>query len=121
MSGKKFVASEYDIWLGQTIAVTRMRFGMSQKDLAKKVGVAFQQIHKYETGGNRMTPERLKRIADAFGMTVGQLVDNGVTGRYPHDRAALTLLELFYSKIRTPAKRKMLCQLTQCIAESDSL
>lgn len=51
--------------------------GMTQKDLAKKVGVTFQQIQKYESAGNRISADTLKRIADAFELSIGQLVDGG--------------------------------------------
>ena len=121
MSGRKFKPSEYDIWLGQTIAITRQRFGMSQKDVAKKVGITFQQIQKYETADNRLSVGVLKKIADAFEMGIGELTGDGITGKYPHDKYVLQLINLIYSRIKTPQKRKMLLLLAQSIANADTL
>jgi len=40
--------------------------GMTQQQLAGKVGIKFQQIQKYEKGANRIPASRLKRIADVL-------------------------------------------------------
>jgi len=45
--------------------------GMTQQQLAQKVGIKFQQIQKYETGMNRISASRLWDIADALGVSVG--------------------------------------------------
>lgn len=81
--------------------------GMTQKDLAKKVGVTFQQIQKYESAGNRISADTLKRIADAFGLSIGQLVD-GVRQPYVQDTLAGDLIKLMYSKMDTKQRQVIL-------------
>jgi len=52
-----------DVMLGAKIRIFRSYRGMSQTDLARKIGVAFQQVQKYEKGTNRIVASRLSRIA----------------------------------------------------------
>jgi transcriptional regulator with XRE-family HTH domain len=44
--------------------------GMTQQQLAEKVGIKFQQIQKYETGMNRVSASRLWDISDALSVPV---------------------------------------------------
>ncbi len=46
----------------------------SQKELAAKVGVRFQQLNKYESGLNLPPAEMLIKLADALGTTVDYLL-----------------------------------------------
>jgi transcriptional regulator with XRE-family HTH domain len=53
--------------IGRRVRVQRLAKGMSQTEL----GVTFQQIQKYECGGNRIGSGRLQRIAEVLDMPVG--------------------------------------------------
>jgi transcriptional regulator with XRE-family HTH domain len=44
--------------------------GMTQQQLAEKVGIKFQQIQKYETGMNRVSASRLWDIAESLSVPV---------------------------------------------------
>src|SRR5689334_3817554 len=44
----------------------RLRLGLTQQALARMIGVAFQQAHKYEHGLSRISAGRLYRIAAAL-------------------------------------------------------
>ena len=39
-----------DVMVGTKIRIFRIHRGLSQSDLAEKIGVAFQQVPKYESG-----------------------------------------------------------------------
>ncbi len=106
MSGKKFIASDFDFRLGKVIALTRNRFGWSQKKLAMRLGVTFQQVQKYESGGNRVSAERLNAIAECFDMTVGQMID-GTTNTYLHTPDILKVIEMMY-KMDGPGRKFIL-------------
>jgi transcriptional regulator with XRE-family HTH domain len=54
-----------DVMVGARIRIFRTDRGLSQSDLAEKIGVAFQQVQKYESGANRVGASRLSRIAAA--------------------------------------------------------
>jgi transcriptional regulator with XRE-family HTH domain len=58
-----------DIQIGQRIRAQRLNSGMSQTDLADRLGVTFQQVQKYEKGVNRVGAGRLEQIAEAIGVT----------------------------------------------------
>jgi len=62
-------ATEFDEIAGGFIRDERKKLLVTQKDLAAKVGVTYQQIQKYETGSNRLTLERFVRICEALGLT----------------------------------------------------
>jgi transcriptional regulator with XRE-family HTH domain len=42
-----------DVTVGARIRIFRTDRGLSRSDLAEKIGVAFQQGQKYESGANR--------------------------------------------------------------------
>ena len=44
-----------DLHVGQRVRQRRWLLGMTQQQLAEKVGIKFQQIQKYETGANRIS------------------------------------------------------------------
>ena len=56
----------WDVQAGNTLRRLRLERGMSQTAVAKKVGVAFQQIQKYEIGSNRMAVSRLCQLGKAL-------------------------------------------------------
>lgn len=66
MSGKPFTPSSVDEHIGQRVQLRRVMMGLSQKDLAKKCGVTFQQIQKYECAGNRIAASRLYELSTAL-------------------------------------------------------
>ncbi|MFA4995362.1 MAG: helix-turn-helix transcriptional regulator [Bdellovibrionales bacterium] len=50
--------------------------GLSQKQLAKFVGVTFQQIQKYESGANRMGSSRLYQISQVLSVPVAYFFED---------------------------------------------
>jgi transcriptional regulator with XRE-family HTH domain len=49
---------EIDIRVGSRIRLRRKMLGMSQTELARQIGVTFQQVQKYEKGANRIGTSR---------------------------------------------------------------
>ena len=60
-----------DVHVGREIRSRRKRLRLSQTELGAKVGVAFQQMQKYENGSNRVSASRLAAIAKALNCPVG--------------------------------------------------
>ena len=52
-----------DLHIGQRLRLHRKMMGMSQADLARRVGITFQQIQKYENGKNSISARRLYEFA----------------------------------------------------------
>ncbi|CCG09720.1 helix-turn-helix domain-containing protein [Pararhodospirillum photometricum] len=73
-----------DTHVGQKIRQRRIALNMDQESLARRVGVSFQQIQKYERGTNRVSASRLFDIARALGVEVGFFfrdLENGDPGK----------------------------------------
>ncbi len=49
--------------LGARIKCWRKRRSLSQRQLAQRLGISFQQVHKYESAADRITAARLLQIA----------------------------------------------------------
>jgi len=64
-----------DLAVGRNVRIYRLQRGISQSDLADRVGVTFQQIQKYESGTNRISAARLTQIAQVFGVELPALFD----------------------------------------------
>jgi transcriptional regulator with XRE-family HTH domain len=74
----------------------RVELGISQHQLADRVGLAFQQIQKYEVGRNRVSAGRLHEIGHALNVPGWYFFEGLVdaeTGSSPaNDRASLSRL-----------------------------
>lgn len=60
--------------IGQLIKTARKNAGMTQTDLAKKLGIPYQSIGQWENGLRYPKPKTLQRIADALGIHVMELI-----------------------------------------------
>jgi transcriptional regulator with XRE-family HTH domain len=60
--------------IGVRIRARRHQLGLTQSELAAKLGVSFQQVQKYERGANRVAASTLAAAAAALGVSVGWLV-----------------------------------------------
>jgi transcriptional regulator with XRE-family HTH domain len=113
-----------DVMVGAKIRIFRTHCGMSQSDLAEKIGVAFQQVQKYEKGTNRVGASRLSRIAAVLGVSIGELFE--ASGEKPADskspfrllagRDALRVLTAF-SRMTDPRVRRAIAQLVETVAD----
>jgi transcriptional regulator with XRE-family HTH domain len=59
-----------DELLGRRLRLRRRIMGLTQNELAAKVGVRFQQIQKYESGANRISAARLWGFSQALEVPV---------------------------------------------------
>lgn len=63
-------AVDADRFVAARIRQRRRELSMNQRDFAKALGVSLQQVHKYETGTNRVSAGRLYVMADTLGVSV---------------------------------------------------
>ena len=59
-------SDELDLVIGKRIRERRTLLGINQGELAKLIGISFQQLQKYETGENRISAARLFRLSNAL-------------------------------------------------------
>lgn len=83
-----------DIHVGKRIRMRRLFLGMNQEKLANQLGLAFQQVQKYENGANRVSASRLAAIAEILGAPISFFfADLGDTSRTPEERETRERLE----------------------------
>lgn len=110
-------AAGFDRLLGANIRRERILRGLSQQDLARALGVSYQQAHKYETGANRISASRLQAIAQCLGMPLDALlpIESTTTPAPEFDRLALDVARNF-ACIDDPAQREAVSQLVRSLA-----
>ena len=64
-----------DVTIGRNVRIWRMAKGLSQAQLASRLGLTFQQVQKYETGGNRVPTGRLVKLAAIIGVPISALFE----------------------------------------------
>jgi transcriptional regulator with XRE-family HTH domain len=79
-----------DVAVGRNVRVWRMARSMTQEQLAGRVGVTFQQLQKYEIGGNRIPTGRLVKLAGILDVPISALFE-GTNGAEP-PRSLLALI-----------------------------
>ena len=107
-----------DVHVGKRVRHRRWMVGMTQQQLAGKVGIKFQQIQKYETGMNRISASRLWDIADALSVPVSfffegidEKIDaeasgqSAVPGDILGDKEALELVRSYYAMPENQRRR----------------
>lgn len=111
--------------IGAKIRKRRKELGLSQEQLAEKVGVSYQQVQRYENGGSTLNVENVQRIAHALGVTVIAFLETGDSQVVPDSaapRAAFfwssdekVLLRLF-RQLLTPTDKKLVINLIRRFA-----
>jgi AbrB family looped-hinge helix DNA binding protein len=61
--------------LAENLVELRKLHKMSQEELAEKIGVSRQTLSKYETGESLPDIEKCRDLADAFGVSIDDLVN----------------------------------------------
>lgn len=104
-----------DVHVGKRVRHRRWMVGMTQQQLADKVGIKFQQIQKYETGMNRISASRLWDISDALGVSISFFFEgldsratasDEISGDIMADKEALMLVRSYYA-IPEPQRRRL--------------
>ena len=111
MRGKNPRTSEADRTIGARVRTYRLTAGLSQTDLANRLGVTFQQVQKYENGKNRISAGKVCAIAEALKVRPDQILGtNGGnqrgTGIDPLSLRDHWLNELVIAMARLPAARR---------------
>jgi transcriptional regulator with XRE-family HTH domain len=72
-----------DTYVGRRLRLLRNQKHVSQKDLAERLGITFQQIQKYEKGLNRLPASRMLAICFALDATPNDLFKDLLTKEFP--------------------------------------
>ena len=112
------MAHPVDLHVGKRIRHRRWIVGITQQQLAEKVGIKFQQIQKYESGANRVSASRLWDISETLAVSIdfffegiekskeklgfGDVIPVDLIG----DKEAIDLVRSYYS-IPEPQRRRL--------------
>ena len=80
-------SSKVDAHVGRRVRKRRLSLSMSQTKLADALGISFQQVQKYEIGGNRVAASRLWDMAKALEVDVEYFFE-GIQKRAKRSRKA---------------------------------
>ncbi len=129
-----------DVFVGKKLRYQRNVQGLSQQELAQKVGVTFQQIQKYERGTNRVSSSRLFEFAtilevaidfffrgyhvDASELATGGFAEAGepyqseekTIANDEFDRDTLALIQVF-QKVKDPNVRQRILGLLRSLMD----
>jgi transcriptional regulator with XRE-family HTH domain len=113
MTGKPQVTEQLDDvaravneCVGKRIKMIRVTNGHSQETLGRVLGLTFQQVQKYERGSNKISADKLWRVAQHYHVELeyffqdiepgvvqpsGPAAEVGKQGRAPHERLRLEI------------------------------
>ena len=110
MARKAGLINEVDHHIAQRLQLRRVMLGLTQSDLARKCGVSFQQIQKYETAGNRIPAARLFDLSQALETSVAFFF-SGLPGNFPPETKATRSMRVSDVKEDDPLSKNESLQL----------
>ncbi len=110
MARKAGIINSVDNYIAQRLQLRRVMLGMTQSDLAKRCGVSFQQIQKYETAGNRIPASRLFDLSQALETSVAFFF-SGLPGNFPPETKANRSMRVSEPKENDPLTKNETLQL----------
>jgi len=116
-----------DVHVGKRIRHRRWMVGMTQQQLAERVGIKFQQIQKYETGMNRVSASRLWDISETLSVPVSfffeglesgadKPAESSLPGDILADKEALELVRSYYAIPEN--QRRRLFELARVLSDA---
>ena len=118
-----------DAYVAGKLRNYRKQLGLSQADIAKQLGVTFQQIQKYEAGLNRIGAGRLFQFASIYGIPMQDLFPrnagtaDGIKRAEKMDEIASFALSAegwklceAFLRIQDPRQRRIIVSLVQQMA-----
>jgi transcriptional regulator with XRE-family HTH domain len=124
--GSRGRAQEVDLHVAARLRERRLVLGLTQQQVAERVGGSTQQVHKYETGVNRLSAGRLAQFAKALEGEVGDFFAGleptaaGVATAPAAVERQRALLALARDFVRLPGRghQEALCALARALAET---
>ena len=103
-----------DVEIGRRLRALRWTQGLSMEQVAARIGIAYQQIQRYEAGSTRLSANRLFELARLFDVPVGAFFEDldlaadepGRDGPILDARGFRLAYE--FSKLTEPQKRAVL-------------
>ena len=113
-------ATMVDQYVGRRIRKRRIMMGLSQRQLARIIGVTYQQVHKYEQARTRISTGRLFTVAQALSTDptwfFEGITDQGAVEELPlRERLCLELVRNFFL-IKTEKHQQAISSMARLLA-----
>jgi transcriptional regulator with XRE-family HTH domain len=110
------------IIIGKNIRHRRLLAGLTQNALGKHIGVAAQQLQKYENGTNGINCDKLIELAQVFRCSVDDLCNGAVEvlkhdPKNPWNPYRVHTLISHFNRIRSHAIRDKVCNIVHTMAD----
>ncbi len=121
----KQIGSKADKQIGSRVRSLRRAQLLTQRQLAKQIGVSYQQVQKYETGHSRISISMLLKLAQVLGAPVNALYETAVAvpnatkvvaGTMDFQNEDIAALVTAFTAIRDVKIRKQLIALVRAVA-----
>lgn len=116
---------EVDRSIGERLKAARLRRQKTLSALADELGLTYQQVHKYESGRNRISASTLFKAAETLGIELSFFFSGcpqmrvGANPSYAADPSSDAELQAALMRIEDPEVRARLMQLLEAITDSD--
>ena len=103
-----------DVEIGRRLRALRWTRGLSMEQVAARIGIAYQQIQRYEAGSTRLSANRLFELARLFDVPIGAFFEDLERAADGSGHEAPILdgrgfrLAYEFSKLSEPQKRAVL-------------
>ena len=112
------MSSPFNHAIGARLRSIRKLRGLTQTQLAERLGVSFQQVQKYESGANTMSFERICGLSALLDVPLAEWAEQAKPPAEIDDsRQELALLKAFHA-IGNEERRALLCQVARAFASS---
>ena len=109
-----------DRHVGARIRERRLMLGLSQQQLARLIGVTYQQAHKYERGLNRISAGRLFEIAQVLHVPISWffegLADGGASAALTAGQRRVLELARNFAAIHNERHQEALSEMARVLA-----
>jgi transcriptional regulator with XRE-family HTH domain len=109
-----------DRLVGARIKARRTMLGLTQSELAERMGITYQQLHKYEQAINRISAGKLFLCAQALNAGIDYFFEEGdAESSAGRPRLALTFSRIF-NEIGEDHLRLAVAEMTRALAQGEA-
>lgn len=110
--------NEISKMIGHKIKLRRKSLGLTQDQLARHLGLTFQQIQKYESGVNNVSICNLYKLSKILKVNVNYFINNNIINKDNTDIETKELAKVveYYNKIKNREMKNIALQLIKKLA-----